>query len=109
MLSSHSPASAKVANAHARPTRCAHPPKRSASSVPATVVPTHVIQSSSRLNQLDEMVDEVEKPLEEREDERCVLGIPLGRGSRSGSCRGGRESAFQTRRSGHGYSSAQSR
>ncbi len=70
MLSTHSPESANGRERSERP-GAARAGRRSASasSVPATVVPIQVSQTSRSLNHVDEVVDEDPEAVEDREEE----------------------------------------
>ena len=109
MLSSHSPVSANEAKAQSVTSAARKPPKRRTRSVAGGGRPDPRQPEQQPVEPVDEVVDGGREPVEEREDDPRVLLAALGRGARSGTRRGGSESAFQTSELGHGYSSSQSR
>ena len=62
MLSAHKPAIANDANAASAQAPARSPPKRQASSVPATVVPIQVSQTSRSLNHVTRLSAKMRKP-----------------------------------------------
>ena len=103
MLSSHSPLAAKVAKAARAQIAARTPPKRSETSTPATVTPTHVIQPRKLVNQFTRLSRKLAKPLKAR---ITTLGLSAFRWStshvwKSLRCVG---SVFQVSDAGHGYS-----
>jgi hypothetical protein len=62
MLSAQRPETANDANAASAQTPARSPPKRQESSVPATVVPIHVSQMRTSLNQVTRLSAKIRKP-----------------------------------------------